>query len=377
MGIENFGDGRTPEQVDKFGTKLLSKYGPVACEAAALLDESNMNSGSARTYKPQVRQVVSATDDKIPSPRDTIDVIDNADKQGSTKNVMVVAMKKYYELVDEYEMADEVDKLAKEEQIAEIDFNRDMQVDEWITKDEVVRIENHILPPNGSRFHELSGAGQSYIITLEHKALVMALFYTGCRVGEVCEVQTGDETLTLGDLHPETDRIELYRLKKKGNGYKRDMKVVPDRLWDVLEEYTEEYGIGDIHEDNDSRLFPFVKRTAQNRITEVHNAYEFTFGGFEHMEKLTPHKFRHGRITDLANHAGLEEAGQYVEHSSPEVTDAYRHLAAEQQREILPEESESDEPDSMSEVMEALDVEDADEAIEVIENIKGDSTADD
>lgn len=367
MSLDNFGDSQDPQAVEEFGRKLLDQYGVEACQAAALLDETNINEGSARTYKPQIRQVVSKLEDDNPSPRGVVNVIGDADKQGSTKNVMVVAMKKYYQQINEYEKADELDKLAKEEQIAEIDFNRQMEVDEWITKDEVVRIEKHILPPKGSRFHEVSGPGKSFVITLEHKALVMTLFYTGCRVGEVCELQSGDETLTLSDLHPETDRIQLYRLKKKGKGYKRDMKVVPDRLWDVLEEYTQEYGIGNIHEDDNSRLFPFVKRTAQNRITEIHNAYEFVFGQFEHMSKLTPHKFRHGRITDLANHAGLEEAGQYVEHSSTDVTNAYRHLAAEQQRQILPEESESTEPDSIDEVMDALNVDDPQEAIEAIE----------
>lgn len=337
MSLDNFGNSHDPEAVEQFGRRMLDQYGEAACKAAVRLDQAGINKGSARTYKPQVRQVISALENENPSPRGVVEVIADADKQGSTKNVMVVAMKKYYQQIDEYDKADELDKLSKQEQIAEIDFNRDMEVDQWITKDEVLRIEDHILPPNGTRFHELSGTGESYIITLEHKALVMALFYTGCRVGEVCKIKTGDEALSLKDLHPNSDQIRLYRLKKKGKGYKRDMKVVPDRLWDVLEAYTEEYNIGSIYEDDDSKLFPFVKRTAQNRITEIHDAYEFVFGQFEHMDKLTPHKFRHGRITDLANHAGLEEAGQYVEHSSTDVTNAYRHLAAEQQREILPE----------------------------------------
>jgi len=343
MGLsEEFGSGYTNEQMDTYGTKLLDQYGLEACEAASVLDESNINEGSSRTYKPQIRQIVAGTGSSNPSPRKAVDVIAGSDKQGSTKNVMVVAMKKYYQEIDEYDKADELDKLSKQEQVAEIDFDRNMEVDQWITKDEVLRIEDHILPSNDTRFHELSGTGKSYIITLEHKALVMSLFYTGCRVGEVCKIKTGDEALSLKDLHPNSDQIRLYRLKKKGKGYKRDMKVVPDRLWDVLEAYTEEYNIGSIYEDDDSKLFPFVKRTAQNRITEIHNAYEFVFGQFEHMDKLTPHKFRHGRITDLANHAGLEEAGQYVEHSSTDVTNAYRHLAAEQQRDILPENREQE-----------------------------------
>lgn len=355
MSLDNFGETQDSQAVQRFGKSMIEKYSAKACKAAVKLEDSNINSGSARTYKPQVRQVVSELDDENPDPREVSRVIASSDKQGSTKNVMVTAIKKYYEVIDEYSKRDELDKIAKEEQLAEVDFDRGMEVDQWITKDEVLRIEEHILPPKGERFHQIDGPGKSVAVSLEHKALVMTLFYTGCRVGEVCQVSTGGEALMLSDLHPGSGRMNLYRSKKKGKGYKRDMKVVPSKLWDVLDEYTQEYNIGSIQDDDDTPIFPFVKRTAQNRISDIHSAYEFVFGQFEHIDKLTPHKFRHGRITDIANHSGLEEAGQYVEHSSPEVTNAYRHLAAEQQREMLPESDEHNGDIDVDELVEQVD----------------------
>lgn len=363
MALEDFGTAYPEEAIKEHGKRLLEKYGVDACDAALKLEEANISDGTARSYKPQVRQIIAKLRDENPSPTEVLDVIADADKKPSTKNIMVVAMKKYYQQIGESHKGEKLHDLARDSGIAEIDFNREMEVEEWIRKEEVEQIEEHILPPKGSRWHEIDGPGQSYVISLEHKALVMTLFYTGARVGEICKRNKDDEALKVEDLYPQSDQIRLYRLKKQGKGYKRDMKVVPEKLWDVLEEYMDEYDI------NEGELFPFVKRTAQNRISEVGEAYEFSFGEFEHMESLTPHKLRHGRITDLANHSGLEEAGQYVEHSSTEITNAYRHLAAEQQRDILPEESD-EESDFAERLMEELDADNLEEAMEKVEELQ-------
>jgi len=364
MSLENFGSQHEPESLEQYSKSLLDKYGLEACEAASKLEDSDISEGTARSYKPQIRQIVSKLGETNPDPHGVLEIISELDKKPSSKNIMIVAMKKYYQQIGERERGEELHTMAKNSGIAEIDFNRDMQVEEWITKQEIERIEKHILPAKGEQYHEVSGPGKSWVITLEHKALVMTLFYTGCRVGEVCARKTGDEALSVEDLYPDSDQIRLYRLKKKGKGYKRDMKVVPEILWDVLDGYMEQYGI------TEGRLFPFVTRTAQNRIAEIDEVYKFVFGDFEHMDKLTPHKFRHGRITDLANHAGLEDAGQYVEHSSTEITNSYRHLAAEQQRSILPEESKDVEGDrTLEELMEEAGVDSKDELVEKLKQI--------
>jgi len=364
MSLDSFESVDVGENTDEYSKDLLYKYGLEACKAASQLDNSDISERTVRSYKPQVRQIISHLKETNPDPTDVVKIIAEVDKKGSTKNIMVVAMKKYYEQIGEHNRGEELHNLAKNGGIAEIDFNRETEVEEWITKEEIERIEEHILPPSGTRWHEIDGPTDSYVITLEHKALVMTLFYTGARVGEICKRDTDDTALEVADLYPESDQIKLYRLKKKGAGYKRDMKVEPQKLWGILDEYMREYGI------NEGPLFSFVKRTAQNRITDIDGAYKFIFGDFEHMDKLTPHQLRHGRVIDLANHAELEDAGQYVEHSSTQITNAYRHLTSEQQREILPEKTDEvqNEQELMTELMEQLGTDDPEEVIEFVKS---------
>lgn len=363
MSLENeFGQSYNAEDVENFGKSLLNKHGVEACRAAEKLEETTLDSGTLRTYKPQVRHIIREAKTKNPSPETVVDIVANCDKKASTKNIMLVAMKAYFKEIGEADKAEVTHKLAQEQEVAEIDFNREMDVDEWITKDEFNRIVEHILPDHGETTKEISGPGESHLISLEHKALVFTLFYTGCRVGEICKRESGDFALEVEDVFWDEEQIKMYRLKKEGNGVKRDMKVVPQELLGVLKEYLE-------HADIDSGpIFDFTTRTAQNRITDIHEAYVFAFGEFNHTDKLTPHKFRHARISDIANHSDLDSAGEYVEHSSTEITKAYRHLATEQQREILPETaSGADEDIDVNSLIEEANVDSKEELIAVLQ----------
>jgi integrase len=342
MGLEDVALDYDPELKEQFSVQLLERYGGLACRCAEKLEDTQLAKGTKDSYKAQVRQIVSELEDEIPDVEDTVRVIKEQDKTAGSKRVAIHGMRSYYEAIDRHDLSNELDELATNQGIAQKNFDQSMEVEEWITVDEVDEIESRILPDDGETSKVIEGPSRSWNITLEHKALAMTLFYTGCRVGEVVERWSGDEALTLGDLYPAKDQIELYRLKKQGKGYKRDMKVVPQKLWGVLDEYLEWKAIT----SEDENLFPFVKRTAQNRIGEIDDVYQHFFGGFDHMENLTPHKFRHGRVTQLANANSLDDAGDYVEHSSREITDAYRHIAADRQRSILPEESDDEDSDA-------------------------------
>lgn len=333
MGIEEAVDTFDSEMVEKHGQRMLDRYGEKACECASIIEDSPLASDTTGSYKPQIRQVISELGEEVPDPEDVAHVIKEQDKSASSKNVAVHALRAYYTAIDEAAKDQELAKVAKAEGIAQKDFDNSMEVDEWITVDEVEHIEEHILPDKGETSNLIEGPSKSWNITLEHKALMMSLFYTGCRVGEICAKETGDKALSIGDLYPDSGEIKLYRLKKSGKGYKRDMKVVPQKLWDVLDAYIEDRGI----KSDDENIFPFVTRTAENRIDDIDGVYQHFFGGFDHMEKLSPHKFRHGRVTQLANANSLDEAGEYVEHSSKDVTAAYKHLTTDGQREMLPE----------------------------------------
>lgn len=351
------------EAYEKFSSQLLSRYGLDACEAAAKLNNAGIKDSTARSYKPQVRQVISACGDTNPTPREVVGHISDTDKSAETKSLMVSAMQAYFRAIEEYDKSGKVKDIAKQENVTEKDLTEESPISGWITKEEMLDIENHILPDRGEKTKTVSFADASWVITLDHKLLVMTLFYTGCRVGEICRRHDGDDALSVEDVYFDSNEIELYRLKKGGSGYKRDMTPVPEKLIYVIEEYME---LNNVEEGD---LFKYTTRTAQNRIREIDEVYKHAFGGFEHTEKLTPHKLRHARITDIANTSGLEAAGQYVDHSNPETTNQYRHVTGEEQRDILPE---SKEEDDVEQLMEALDVDSVSEALEKVKSMADD-----
>jgi len=360
MSLDEFGQTFSQEAIEEFGTKLLNQYGEEVCEAASVIEGQNLSKDSVRSYKPQIRQILYACSDMNPTPRDVADHISDADKSSGTKSLMVSAIERYFKSIGEPQKGEKVRTITNNEGITEKDFNTESTISGWITKDEMLRIEDKIFPENSEQINRLSFVDQSWVITLEHKALAMTLFYTACRVGEICKKDSDDHGILVEDIYSESDEMNLYRLKKKGKGYKRDMTAVPGKLIDVLQEYLETNNI------QEGEVFPFTTRTAQSKIKEIGKVYKHAFGDFEHMDKLTPHKFRHGRITDIANTSGLEEAGQYVDHASPETTDQYRHITTEEQRDALPEESGSADGQEIEKLMQELDVDSVEEAIEAV-----------
>lgn len=358
MGLSGYRKNYSDEALEKFSEGLLDRHGLEACEAAEILEGARLNSGTLTTYKPQVRQVVSELGEN-PEPEDVVDLIEDTDKAASTKNVMVVAMKNYYQQIDEEGKSDEIDDIAHERGVAEINFNKNKEIKEWLTEDEVNTIIDTLLPEDGEISREVAMNEKAWYFDIEYKALFCALYYTGCRVQEVLLIEKDD-------MYPDTNEMELYRLKKKGKGVKRDMKAVPGELIDVLQEYMDYANI------DSGKIFRFTPKTAQNRMSDISDAYQFFYGEFDHAEKLTPHKLRHARVTAIANNASLEEAGQYVEHSSPEVTNSYRHISTEEQRDILPENSEDEVGDDMVEtIMEKFDLDSKEEVLEKLEELDG------
>jgi len=358
---DEFGHNYSQEQIDQYGKTLLDQYGIEACEAASILDNLDITADTASSYKPQVRQVLSEHNNVNPTPRSAAECISDADKKSSSKSLMVSAMEKYYKAIDESGKAEKLRTIAKNEGIVEKDFSVESDISGWITKEEVMQIHDDILPDKGERINRLTFSDKSWAITYEHRALVMTLYYTACRVGEICKRDSDDNGLTVEDIDMEKNSVEVYRLKKGGRGYKRDIIAVPQDFIDIIQDYIDIKGI------DSGILFDFTTRTAQNRIKDIDKAYKHVYGGYKNMDTLTPHKFRHGRITDIANNSSLEDAGQYVDHASPKTTNQYRHLGAEEQRDILPEEDGSND-DKLSELMDKLDADSIDDALDKLDD---------
>jgi integrase len=362
MSLDEFGKTFSDEQISKYGRKMLAQYGVIACESAEMLESTGLSSGTLSNYKSQVRQVIGELKTDHPTPGSVVDVIQSSDKKHATKHVMGEAMKKYYHAIGEHSDAEELKQLMKQPSSDDELVSEQYEVKEWITKEEMLMMENHIFPESGDISKKIGGFSNTFIIDVEHKALCMTLFYTGGRVGEVCKRSGDDIALSVEDLDEENNQIQVYRLKK-GTMYDRDYLVVPDKVFSAIHDYLEWKGI------EEGPIFNFTTSTAQNRVTEVDSAYKYAIGEYENMDKLTPHKFRHGRVTDIANHSGIEAASEFVGHSSLETTGMYRHLDAEKQKEIIPESMNGDDI-SIKSVMDSVDVDTEKDLIELLQRLE-------
>jgi len=345
-----FGNDFTNEDIDKYGKRMLDKYGLLACQEASKLEDTTLSQGSLRSYKPQVRDIVNRVGEKNPDIEDTLQAIKDCDKEGSTKSVMVSAIKKYFEAIGEVEKAENFHIKAKKSDIDSEAFSGGMEVEEWLTVDEVEKIDDYLLPNDDEKQITLGNGDNQWVVSLEHKAMFETLYYTGCRVGEL-------QFLQVEDFNFDSNDVRVYRLKKSGNKPKRDMIAIPQEYVDTMEAYIDMYDI-------EGDMFRYGDRTIQNRIKDLSEAYIHSYGEFKHSEKLTPHKLRHARVTAIANSSGIDKAGEFVDHSSVETTKAYRHLAVEEQRDILPEEK----PDKDSGVEKLISMlsEDSDGLVETI-----------
>jgi len=334
MSLDQFGTVYDDSYIEQFGKSLLDKYGPLACEEAHRLHESNLSDGSLTSYKPHVRNLISQVGEENPSIEQSLQIIKEADKSGSTKGVMVSAIKKYYESIGELEKAEEFHREAKRSGIVDEAFSGGMEVEEWLTVDEVDKIIELMLPDYGEEKSEIGYGSPVWQLTFEHRAMFETLYYTGCRVGEIPLLQVEDFDL-------ENNNVQVYRLKKRGKEPKRDMIAIPNDYSKTVKEYLEN------QDKEQGPVFDYTSRVIQDRIKDISEAYIHSYGDFEQAKKLTPHKLRHARVTAIANESGLEEAGEFVDHSSLDTTKAYRHLSVENQRDILPEEQGTSEKDQI------------------------------
>lgn len=347
MSIDNFSSDASDTVRDK--------YGEEACIEAEKLDDVGISDGTARTYKPQVRQVVSELG-KNPAPDSVIDFISEVDKGGSAKNTMVMAIKKYYQAIDEFGRSEKLSQLSKKKSFSDDNHTSGMDIEEWVTEEETMQILEHLCPDNDERWTDIEAGGRRFRFTIEHKALVATLYYTGLRVSEAL-------MLKLEDFEFDENQVKVYRVKKGGDVVERDLIHQTDEYLDIIKHYTSTYDI-----DATDRIFDFTTRTAENRVDEIEEAYNFLFGEFEECDKLTPHKFRHARVTSIANEAGLEAASEYVAHESLETTKAYRHMTTGEQKDILPESNESnDEDGGVDDLLNELDVDSVEELKEQLD----------
>lgn len=336
--------------------KKVDKYGKLACECGKKIDDAVIADSSKEIYAGKVRKLISEVEEEIPDPDSVIQVVSNRDTTTSTKNVTIMAMKTYYKVCERFDLSEELGQLAEMEDFSPEGFTTEMEVEEWITEEEVLKIIDQLCP-KGSDETRIVNLGPSQIITnQDHKALVAALYYTALRVSECLLIE-------VEHIDFEDKEMTVFRSKKGGNKLKKDNIRITDEFIEVIEDYMEAKGI------ESGKLFRFSKGTVENRINEVEEAYTTLHDeGFDNCDNLTPHKFRHGRVTEIANASSLEDAGEFVDHESIDTTMGYKHTTTSDQEGILPEDQRSDEDNTdVEELLEQADLDSVDELKDLID----------
>lgn len=337
MGLDSYS---TDDSVDK--------YGKLACKCAEKIDDAVIADSSKEIYAGKVRKLISELDEEIPDPQTVIDHISDRGTSPSTKNVSVMAMKTYYKVCDEFGLAEKLGQLSELEDFSPDDFTSEMKVEEWVTEDEVKKMLDKLCP-DGTNKTCIVNLGQSdFMGTQEHKALVATLYYTGLRVSECLMIE-------VEHIDFEDNEMTVFRNKKGGNEPKKDTIRITDEYIEVIQNYME---VKDISE---GLLFDMTTATVRNRIDEIEEGFKGLFYEFEQCEDLTPHKFRHGRVTEIAKTSSLEAAGEFVDHESIDTTMGYKHITTNDQEGILPEDQRSEDDEDIESVLEEAGIDSVEE----------------
>lgn len=341
--------------------KKVEQYGELACKCGQMIDDAVIADSSKKIYAGKVRKLISEIEEEIPDPETVISTVSDRENSPSTKNVTIMAMKTYYKTQDRFDLAEKLGQLAEMEDFSPEGFSTEMEVEEWITEDEVLQIIEELCPKGSNESRIVNLGPNQFISNQEHKALVAALYYTGLRVSECLMIEVEHIDFEGGEM-------KVFRSKKGGNKLKQDTIRITDEFIEIIEDYMEAKDI------SEGELFRFSKGTVENRINEVEDAFnKMHLNGFENCDNLTPHKFRHGRVTEIANASSLEDAGEFVDHESIDTTMGYKHTTTDNQEGILPEDQRSDDEEGseIDELLEEADVDSVDELKDLIGQSQG------
>jgi len=272
---DEFGKGYTQEQIDKFGNRMLDKYGLAACRAAEKI-ETQVKESSAKTYKPQIRQLINRVGKEVPEPGEAAEFIKSSEKQLDTKRMMFSAVKAYYLAVNRQGYADKIDTEYS------LENPKASTMDENTLSATVLeRIGTEILPETGKTMRQV-GDDRVYIISLEHKALFYTIYATGYGANKLCMRDGNDDCVEVSDLDTQENTIKVPITDGDSGDTTHDTKRVGEDCMNVITKYLEQQSI------SEGPVFNFTSRTALNRLAEVEDAYKSMGYEFENVDKLTP-----------------------------------------------------------------------------------------
>ncbi len=228
----------------------------------------------------------------------------------ATRNLYQIALRNFLRYCRRRRLAvpepDETLQLAKE---------RDIEI-RHLERGEVVRIASAI------RLDQPTG--------LRDRAIVEALFGTGVRVSELVG-------LTIRQVNLERREAEVV-----GKGGKSRLVLLTTAAAGWLKRYLVSREDGSSHlfvsnrKDDEGTLRPLSVRQVQHVVEGAARRAGIPF-------RVSPHWFRHSRLTVLARHAGVQAAQRIAGHASLATTARYLHVSDEHLRRAFDEAERADE----------------------------------
>ena len=206
-----------------------------------------------------------------------------------TVNLYLTALKNFYSWLEYEEITKNITKNIKNIKLESIHLKR------GLSKEEIVDVLNSCKD-------------------LRETLLIKLMITCALRVNEVCNIQ-------LSDFFNDNGVVMLKVLGKGRQGLKQDVVKIDDRIYELIKEYVNQYGIKDylfVSTSNNS-LGKSISTTAMRKI--VNNIFK---RANLDMEMLSPHSTRHTSV-ELALESGLsiQEVSQMVRHKNIQTTIVY------------------------------------------------------
>lgn len=176
-------------------------------------------------------------------------------------------------------------------------------------------------------FHRLLEAVPKGPNAVRDRAILHVLFATACRVSELC-------ALTRRRVDLQTREVEVLGKGKKARGtfltpesanaLKRYLDTRRDDAPHLfISRQTVRHAVDPKTGERRSRkgAFPLTTRTVHGIVSELAKRAALP-------DDVSPHWFRHGRLTIIARHSGLLAAQELAGHASPQTTRRYTRITS-------------------------------------------------
>ena len=261
---------------------------------ARFLEYIDVSGNTSRAYEVGLKQFAEYINEKdinMPTRENIIEYREYLMKnyKPKTVNLYLTSLKNFYSWLEYEEITKNITKNIKNIKLETIHLKR------GLSREEIVDVLNSCRD-------------------LRETLLIKLMITCALRINEVCNIQ-------LSDFFNDNGVVMLKILGKGRQGLKQDVVKIDDRIYQMIKEYVEQYGIKDylfVSTSNNS-LGKSISTTAMRKI--VNNIFK---RANLDMEMISPHSTRHTSV-ELALESGMsiQEVSQMVRHKNIQTTIVY------------------------------------------------------